>query len=726
MDQPVNPPRAGVARGLSSYAWWLVLCLVGLDYFSTLAYLPSMAFNEANIKAPFAALAVVAVTLLLALPVYLYVVGRSPHGQGATGLLESHVRGWSGKGLILILLGFVATDFVITRTVSIADASIHLTHNSYLHGLGEKLMESKQWLRDSVPAWFPSQWADRVFGWWDEQLIVTVILTILGFGVYFFLLRGFTRRFVFLATILVAVYLLLNAIVIGSAVVYVANRPDYVTNWIDILRFKSEDRPTSDFISDLMMDGFSVFPTLAVGLSGFELSMTSAVLVRGRPDDDPVRPRQRIRNARKMLLVAALVMSVFVLASVTVVSYLVPPGAMTGQDGKARHRALAYLAHGERIKVHGGKVRSDNPVGLDADSRDDPDENPNPDDAPKSGGEGGNVPGGPTAAEINPLFGPVFGTVYDLSALLILFLAGASVTISLRDLLPQYLTRYGMQMHWAQRIGLMLHLFNLIILIVVIVFRASISHQQGAYATSVLVLLGSAALAAAIDVGIRWRRSFFAPLLQLLLFVVCAFFLVMAAIAIWKNPAGAVIALLFVLVIFLSAGLSRWMRSTELRYYGFLFADEVSQKRWEEIRQLEFQVLVPHRADHRKLAEKDREIRAIHRITPDVPIIFIEAELGDPSDFQQQPLMRIDRDNGLEVIRVSHCASIAHVLTAIALEFSEVGRPPELHFNWSSESPLASNMHFLLWGEGNVPWMVHALINKTEPDPLRRPRVVIG
>ena len=66
--------------------------------------------------------------LLAAVPVYLYVVGRSPHGQGAIGMLERLVHGWFGKTLILVLLGFVATDYVVTRSLSVPtppSTSIH-------------------------------------------------------------------------------------------------------------------------------------------------------------------------------------------------------------------------------------------------------------------------------------------------------------------------------------------------------------------------------------------------------------------------------------------------------------------------------------------------------------------------------------------------------------------------------------------------------------------------
>jgi len=109
-----------------------------------------------------------------------------------------------------------------------------------------------------------------------------------------------------------------------------------------------------------------------------------------------------------------------------------------------------------------------------------------------------------------------------------------------------------------------------------------------------------------------------------------------------------------------------------------------------------------------------------------VPLIFIEAEVGDPSDFLQHPLMKINQENGREIIRVSRCASVAHVLAAIGLEFRLVGRPPEMIFGWSEESPLAANLDFLLMGRGNIPWMVHDLIRRAEPDLTRRPRVVIG
>src|SRR5688572_14020408 len=102
-------------------AWPALLCLMGLDYFSSLAYQPSIAYSSAGPLAPVATLALIAITMFAALPVYFYVAGRSPDGKGAPAMIERAIRGWWGKIAIVILLGFSATDFVVTRTLSAAD-----------------------------------------------------------------------------------------------------------------------------------------------------------------------------------------------------------------------------------------------------------------------------------------------------------------------------------------------------------------------------------------------------------------------------------------------------------------------------------------------------------------------------------------------------------------------------------------------------------------------------
>src|SRR5882757_120382 len=173
--------------------WLWVMCLTGVDYFSTLGYQPSIAFENAGRLAPLATIVLVAVTLFGALPIYAYVAGRSHLGQGSIGMLAKLVSGWWGKALVLILLGFAATDFVITKTLSGADAAVHLITN---------------------PLW-PLDVSDDHEKTRQAIYVTSFLLVMLGAS----FMRGF-REVIGLAAVIVGVYLVLNTIVVGAGVKY--------------------------------------------------------------------------------------------------------------------------------------------------------------------------------------------------------------------------------------------------------------------------------------------------------------------------------------------------------------------------------------------------------------------------------------------------------------------------------------------------------------------------
>ena len=687
-DESSEPPSSP-SPATPSYqaAWPWVLCVIGLDYLSTLAYQPSIAFGAAGRLAPLATVLVAAVTLLLALPVYWYIAGRSPHGGGSTALLERAIPGWFGKLLILVLLSFGAVDLVFTRTFSAADAAEHLIHNpnpAWQHALNKATLEGER-IRLSLPSEVQTHTSEL----WNRQMVVTLIVLIISTvgGLAFF--RGYTRNFVRLAVLTVLVYLALTLTIVGSAGMYLSGNPHLLENWwSDVWNGNWHETEAPRAVGGwggLLAACVPLFPYLALGLSGFELTLMAMPLVRGKPNDDPAQPRGRIRRTRFLLVVAALTMTTYLLASTLMTTVLIPAKALT-TNGQARYRALAYLAHGGTLSV------------------------------------------GTPAADINPIFGLAFGTAYDISTVAILALAGLSFAMTLSKWIPPYLHRLGMEFNWSMRMGLLVYLFIAVKIGVTIYYGADLESHRAAYLTAVLAVFGFASVAAAVDVwkrrGERGRRKLFRtpPLFILAILVFAA----SGALIAYEHMLGALMASGFIAIVLTVSIVSRAWRSTEFRFDGFDFADKFSQHEWERVKATDFPVLVPIRPGLGDLKDKEIDVRLRYRIPGAVPIVFIQAELGDPSDFAHRPLIRIARENGRVVVYITRCASLAHAIAAAALEVSADGGVPEVLFGWSVENPVTANLHFVLFGHGNVPWMVHTLIQRAPVPAERKPRVIVG
>src|SRR5919112_917697 len=315
----------------SQHSWWQVVCLTGVDYFSTLGYIPGIAALAAGALSPIATLLIVLLTLLGMLPMYRVVAAESPNGQGSIAMLERLLSFWKGKLFVLSLLGFVATSWIITITLSASDATAHLTENPL------------------APEWLQNY----------EVAITVALLALLG-AVF---LKGF-KEAIGVAVSIVGVYLLLNLVVVGVGFYQIFAQPQEFVGWREAL-FGTYGNP-------LMMLGVSllVFPRLALGLSGFETGVSMMPLVRGDADDDPARPAGRISNTRKMLTVAALIMCFYLITTSFVTSVLIPAeefqsgGSANGRglgDGRTpQHRAalLAPLRHGPGVGSGGQAARA--------------------------------------------------------------------------------------------------------------------------------------------------------------------------------------------------------------------------------------------------------------------------------------------------------------------------------------------------------------------------------
>jgi hypothetical protein len=604
-----------------THPWWKVMCLTGVDYFSTLGYQPGIAFLAAGALSPLATLVLILLTLFGALPIYRRVAEESPHGEGSISMLEQLLSRWKGKMFVLALLGFVATDFVITITLSAADATAHILENPFVH-------DNLHFL--------------------DHPILLTLFLIALLGAVF---LKGF-KEAIGIAVFLVISYLLLNLIVVIVGLKEVFYHPELLANWKENL-FAYKGANGSVFI--LIGYALITFPKLALGLSGFETGVAVMPLVK-----DP----GRINGTKKLLTTAAIIMSFMLICSSLVTSVLIPANEFQ-QGGKAYGRALAFIAHEQ--------------------------------------------------------LGDVFGTIYDISTVLILWFAGSSAMAGLLNIVPRYLPRYGMAPNWAKATRPLVLVFTLICFIVTWIFEASVEAQGGAYATGVLVLMSSAAVAVTLSAWRKKNNYWWAYLLIAIVFVYTT------ATNIIERPDGIKIASLFVLGIVVASFLSRALRSTEIRIDEIEF-DEQAQEFIKEMCEGEIRIVTNRRevGDVAEYRFKEHEKRVDNHIPSADPIVFYEIDLGDASEFQGKLRIRGVDVEGYKILR-TEAPAVPNAIAGLLMHLRDrTGKIPHVYFGWSEGNPIAYLIRYIIFGEGDTAPVTRAILRQAEDDPERRPSVHVG
>lgn len=610
--------------------WWNVMCLTGVDYFSTLGYQPGIAFLAAGMLSPMATFVLVLLTLFGALPVYREVAKESPHGQGSISMLERLLPGWRGKSLVLILLGFAATDFIITITLSAADATAHIVENPMVQQL------------QGVP-------------FVHDKVVVTMVLLVLLGAIF---LAGF-REAIGVSVALVITYLVLNGVVLSVAAEHLMRAPEAFANW------NTKIFQAHNSVIDMITASLLLFPKLALGMSGFETGVAVMPLVKGAADDAPDRPAVRIKSTQNMLFAAALIMAAFLMTS-SIATTLLIPAEKFADGGDANGRAISYLAH--EFLGHG------------------------------------------------------FGTVYDISSILILWFAGASALAGLLTLVPRYLPRYGMAPEWAGAMRPLVIFFTLIAFVVTLLFKADVDAQAGAYATGVLVLMTSAALAVTLNF---WKKS---KTKAWVFLNITAVFIYTSAVNMHERPEGLHIASFFIGTILATSIISRAIRSLELRIQEVVLDPIALQFVKDSIRQTDQIDLLAHRPGGMDYRNKEEETRKVHRLThSEAEFIFLEVAVSDASEFMGDCLeVKGIEVDGRKIFRC-HSPAIPNAIAAIMMHLrDETGKIPHAYFGWTEGNPLAYVFKYIFLGEGETAPVTREILRELEKDPDKRPRIHVG
>lgn len=629
-------PGSGNHHGIQekTYSWLSVLWLTGVDYFSTLGYQPGIALAAAGAYSPAATVILIFVTLFGAVPTYREVARRSYMGQGSIAMLENLVKGWRGKLLILTLLGFASTDFVITITLSAADAAAHIVENPNFNS---------------------------VFG--HSQLGITIVFLIALAAVF---LIGITEA-IGTATMVAVPYIILNIVVLTKCFMTIMDRPELIDVWLQNKALHTGGVGAFDWTTILLTSAL-IFPKLALGLSGFETGVSVMPLIKDAKvsiADTHTIPTRRISGTRKLLLTAGILMSVLLMTSSLATTILMDP-ALTQKGGAAYGRAISYLAHTHM-------------------------------------GEG-------------------FGTVYDISTIIILWFAGASAMAGLMSLVPRYLPRFGMAPRWTEQRRPLVLIVLFITLLVTIVFQADVEAQAGAYATGVLVLILSAAFAVSIAFWREFKRSKETRLFSksIYFWVVTLIFAYTLIENVRERPDGLIISAIFISAILVMSGVSRWMRAFELRVNGHKYVDVESEELLQDISNKKVSLVPLSTPDAYWRDHREAMIHNYYRVKG--PLAFLTIKLLDDRSEFMGPLNLSVRKipNSIHFhIEASGAIALANTIAYV----SEQLDPIALYMGLARKNAMEQAFSYIFFGEGEIGIITYKVLvqhwENTEEDDIR-------
>jgi hypothetical protein len=236
--------------------------------------------------------------------------------------------------------------------------------------------------------------------------------------------------------------------------------------------------------------------------------------------------------------------------------------------------------------------------------------------------------------------------------------------------------------------------------VVTLVFGASVEAQSGAYATGVLVLILSAAVAATLDLWQERRLG-----MACYAAVLCLVFAYTLADNCIARPDGLIIGSIFTVLLMMASGVSRSIRSVEFRISEGFFADVESWRMGPELRGKKVHLVpVPSstpEARARKRAEIARHYSALG------PFLFLHVNLLDNrSEFAAPLEVTLRREGDDYVAEVYGAIAIANTIAYV----SECIDPISIFIGLTRRNLMGQAVRYLLFGEGEVGLMVYTIL----------------
>ncbi len=292
----------------------------------------------------------------------------------------------------------------------------------------------------------------------------------------------------------------------------------------------------------------------------------------------------------------------------------------------------------------------------------------------------------------------------------------------LLNIVPRYLPRYGMAPDWARATRPLVLVYTAIAFVITILFRANVEAQGGAYATGVLVLITSASFA--VTLSARQRRSRQGVIMFGAITIV---FLYTTVVNIIERPEGIRIAGFFIGTIILTSLISRVWRSTELRFED-IELDETAQRFIAEESHHTIRLIANrlNAGDEREYFLKEQEVREDNHIPATDPILFLEIQVSDASDFGGTLHVSGVEVHGYRILRTKS-AAVPNAIAAILLELrNQTDQLPHIYFGWAEGNPIQYLLRFILFGEGDIPVVTREVLRLAEKNPDRRPTIHVG